>query len=746
MRKTLLLLVALLSAPAYGQSVGNLRASNNLSDVASPSSSLSNLVSGTGIFQFALSQSGLGTPTGTMSGYVAGDTVTLSCTGVTFSISPIIGITHATGGAADGATVSNPGATSGNIPSGPLACSQASTTGSGTGFQITADKAVIAAYLYPAGLSTGGTATNGNFFLNSSPLEQGALWPAGSENSYLGVKSGFGLGGISTQNLAVGHNACGNGGSGAVSGLNVCVGADAGRNFQAAAGSTTLVGAGAGRNIANGWDTFVGAGSGGSEGADTPGSLTGYNDTAVGYSSGPDITSGSGNLFAGAKSGTGITTGGSNIILEATAGGDNCGNGNESNVVAVCAGAGRVLTITGTGTPSTSVAKFSGALVASSLTGNVLQNNGVPQSPYTGTLLWGTGADGNVTISSGTTTLSRDLHVATLTINGTGAINTQAYRIFSQGVCDLSAAQTGAIYIVANAGTAASGATAGTGGGISSYGGTAMRAANGGSNGAAGSTGVGGASANIGSAASSGGYGGVGGTGGASTNAGGAGGTSTNPNQTAWRNTPQINLQSGGNSNGTAGQTFASNGGSGGGAGGGDGTNLSGAGGGGGGSPGGIQLNCRTIARGTNTNTAIIQSKGAVGGAGGNASATGNSAGGAAGGGGGGGDVYIVTEQVTGSPIANAIDVSGGAGGAGGTGTGTGKGGQGGQGGQHGHVEVLVLTQTGSTTGIASGSSVSSAVFNATTFGSAASATTPSTPSTTAGGAGTAGLTMQVGL
>ena len=371
MRKTLLLLVALLSAPAYGQSVGNLRASNNLSDVASPSSSLSNLVSGTGIFQFALSQSGLGTPTGTMSGYVAGDTVTLSCTGVTFSISPIIGITHATGGAADGATVSNPGATSGNIPSGPLACSQASTTGSGTGFQITADKAVIAAYLYPAGLSTGGTATNGNFFLNSSPLEQGALWPAGSENSYLGVKSGFGLGGISTQNLAVGHNACGNGGSGAVSGLNVCVGADAGRNFQAAAGSTTLVGAGAGRNIANGWDTFVGAGSGGSEGANTPGSLTGYNDTAVGYSSGPDITSGSGNLFAGAKSGTGITTGGSNIILEATAGGDNCGNGNESNVVAVCAGAGRVLTITGTGTPSTSVATFPGALVASSLAGNL---------------------------------------------------------------------------------------------------------------------------------------------------------------------------------------------------------------------------------------------------------------------------------------------------------------------------------------------------------------------------------------
>jgi len=376
----------------------------------------------------------------------------------------------------------------------------------------------------------------------------------------------------------------------------------------------------------------------------------------------------------------------------------------------------------------------------------VLQNNGVSQSPYTGTPLWGTGADGIVVISSGTTTLSRDLHAAALTINGTGAINTQAYRIFSQGVCDLSAAQTGAIYIVANAGGAASGATAGTGGGINSYGGTAMRAANGGSNGAAGSTGVGGASANIGSAASSGGYGGVGGTGGASTNAGGAGGTSTNPNQTAWRNTPQINLQSGGNSNGTAGQTFASNGGSGGGAGGGDGTNLSGAGGGGGGSPGGIQLNCRTIARGTNTNTAIIQSKGAVGGAGGNASATGNSAGGAAGGGGGGGDIYVVTESLTGSPIANAIDVSGGAGGAGGTGTGTGKGGQGGQGGQHGHVEVLVLTQTGSTTGIASGSSVSSAGFNATTFGSAASATTPSTPSTTAGGAGTAGLTMQVGL
>jgi len=413
-----------------------------------------------------------------------------------------------------------------------------------------------------------------------------------------------------------------------------------------------------------------------------------------------------------------------------------------SNVVTAPTFVSSNATITGGTVDGTPV----GSTIASTGKFTTLTNGGVAQSPYVGTPLFGTGADGAYSCSSGTFTMTRDMHWSSATISGTCAINTSSFRIFVNGLLDESAAQSGAIYNLANACTAASGATPGNGGGINSYNATALRAANAGSNGASGTTGTGGASANIPTANINGGYGGVGGAGGASTNAGGAGGTNSNPNSVGWRNTPQVNLQSGGNNNNAAGGSYASNPGSGGGAGGGDGTNLSGAGGGGGGSPGGIQIYARTIARGTNSNAAIIQAKGAAGCAGGNASATGNSGGGGGGAGGGGGDVYIVTESLTGSTIANAIDVSGGTGGTGGNGTGTGKGGVGGQGGQAGHVEVLVLGQTGTTVNIATGGTVSGSGFNATFFGSHGSASTPATPSTTAGGSGTAGLTMQVGL
>ena len=59
--------------------------------------------------------------------------------------------------------------------------------------------------------------------------------------------------------------------------------------------------------------------------------------------------------------------------------------------------------------------------------------------------LFGSGADGNVVILSGTTTITRDMQYGNLTISGSGALVTNGYRVFVSGVLDLSQAGAGAI-------------------------------------------------------------------------------------------------------------------------------------------------------------------------------------------------------------------------------------------------------------------------------------------------------------
>jgi hypothetical protein len=66
---------------------------------------------------------------------------------------------------------------------------------------------------------------------------------------------------------------------------------------------------------------------------------------------------------------------------------------------------------------------------------------------------FGNGSDGNVTISSGTITMTRDMYYNNLTINGTGQLATNNYRLFISGTLDVSGAGTGAIN---NNGTSAS--------------------------------------------------------------------------------------------------------------------------------------------------------------------------------------------------------------------------------------------------------------------------------------------------
>jgi hypothetical protein len=384
-------------------------------------------------------------------------------------------------------------------------------------------------------------------------------------------------------------------------------------------------------------------------------------------------------------------------------------------------------TFTGTITNSGTLAN-TGSLISNLGTvalGSLLSSSYL--SPYSGSLLFGTGADGSVTITSGTTTLSRDMHYTNLVLSGTGAINPNGHRIFVAGTLDISAAGAGAILVTGGVVSNAVGAAAGSGNGCQFPARDVPLAAPA-LNGVAGGTGVGaaGTSSSAYNFAANGGQGGVGGGGGAGTSSGGSAGALA---MTASYQ-PSFSTPTHGFSlfYGTCNTTFAGFSGSAGGAGGGDGTNAGG--GGGAAAPGGgsICLYARFIQRGTNSNAGIISAKGSNGGNGGNA-AGGNAGGGGGGGGAGGGFVYIVAEAVLGSAITNAIDVSGGLGGAGGTGAGTGKGGTGGSGGCGGNYQIINLAAPSFTVGS----------FNAA--GSAGGTTT-----TTTGGSGGSGATVRGNL
>jgi hypothetical protein len=347
-------------------------------------------------------------------------------------------------------------------------------------------------------------------------------------------------------------------------------------------------------------------------------------------------------------------------------------------------------------------------------------------SPYSAAPLFGTGADGAVTISSGTTTLTRDMHYTNLTMSGSGVLKTAGNRVFVSGTLDLSAAVAGALQMNGNAGTAASGATLGAGGTGSPIIGSTMQGPNGG----AGSTATT-AAGTAGSAAQTiiniqaqAGGGGAGGAGGIGINAAGSGGAPNGGGFAYAYTLPTIFQTFAVYNSGNLYQPVAAGAGGGGGAGGGDVTNAGGGGGGGGGAPASLQIFARFIQRGTNSTVGVIQNKGANGGNGGNSSA-GVTGGGAGGGASGGGFVYIVAESLLGSVITNGIDVSGGTGGTGGNGFSTGKGGNGGNGGNGGGVQVLVLNVP----------SYTASTFNAA--GTAGSTTTTST-----GAAGGAGATV----
>jgi hypothetical protein len=347
-------------------------------------------------------------------------------------------------------------------------------------------------------------------------------------------------------------------------------------------------------------------------------------------------------------------------------------------------------------------------------------------------LLFGTGSDGDITISSGTTTLTRDMHYRNLTINGTGSINNGGFRIYVSGTLDLTAAPAGAITNNSPNGNAASGSV----GGVTptAYLGLSLprllqSAATGGTgNLTTGSNGVL-TPPNVPFAATLG-LAGVGGAGGTGTSAG-ASGVAAQPINVAnvvFNSPIPVFVQLYGGATALTSFVVPSLVGGGGGQGGGDGTVS----GGGGGSPsyggGMVAIWARNINRGAGTAVGAIQAKSGNGGNGGTP-AVGNAGGGGGGGAGTGGTVFICCQALLGASAANAIDVSGGTGGTGGNGFGTARGGQGGRGGGSGSAFKIILngpTYIGTTP--------------ATNGGLASAA------STTAGTTGGTGAALQVAL
>lgn len=294
----------------------------------------------------------------------------------------------------------------------------------------------------------------------------------------------------------------------------------------------------------------------------------------------------------------------------------------------------------------------------------------------------GDGSDGNVTISSGTTTLVRDMYYNNLTMSGTGILNTSGFKIFIKGILDLTAAQAGAIQWNGNNGSNASGATGGAapsaqnGGTVGSIGtggsGTTATTANGGN-------GTAGLINNSNSTVS--GAGGGGGTGTSGT--GGGGGAARTSAFALPFERFEANLLLG------AVLLSGGTGGSGGGAGAGDGSNNGGGSGSGGSGGGIVAIYANIIVKSSNTPAGVIQANGGNGGNGGNTSA-GVTGGGGGGGGGSGGWVYIAYNKLYGPSISRAVWANGGTGGNGGTSTGAGSsGGSGGNAGSGGRINIV---------------------------------------------------------
>jgi hypothetical protein len=346
--------------------------------------------------------------------------------------------------------------------------------------------------------------------------------------------------------------------------------------------------------------------------------------------------------------------------------------------------------------------------------------------------MWfGDGSDGNVTISSGTTTMTRDMYYNNLTISGTGSLNSGQFRIFVAGTLDISAAPANAIVSTTpNNGANASGSTGGAAGAAIAVGNRTIGPGLAGSAGANGVTTGGASSAVINLLTFMGGQPGGGGNSEKGGNAGGNTGGTQAANVLGSLNDPRYATPFPYSIMGA--NYGSSNGGAGGASGAGDGTNAGGGGGGGGCGAIGIFISANTINRSSSTGTNAINSPAGNGGNGAQSPGGTNRSGGMGGCGGGGSLIYIIYKTLSGTTKTGLITANGGNGGNGGAGLGVATGGYGGAAGKAG---VIILVQLGGTVSVATGSRTVSPVALA---GGANTLVT--------GGTGTTGETLSVTL
>jgi hypothetical protein len=320
------------------------------------------------------------------SGYSAGEVVTLACTAngatITWVSPPLVGIWQLSGGVVTNPqTLSYSGITSGPVASGTVSCTQASTTnGSGSGITLTAQ-------LAPYGLPLVGSLGNQNGTLIINNPEGTATPFAGSEGTLIGDKAGAGdWSGNAYQITAIGHNACGSGGSGASSPQVVCIGTDSARNIEGVDDGDTWTGTGSGRNQAGatGFNSGFGFNVAGYNQTNSPGRFIGSWDNLFGALSGTNLTSGSANILIGPE--FELTTGSNNIIIDAkstTLGSpsSDCDTPSSSTngFIGIGVGGGCWLQVTGAGTPSTSVTTIAGSLAVND--GATISASGVYASP-----------------------------------------------------------------------------------------------------------------------------------------------------------------------------------------------------------------------------------------------------------------------------------------------------------------------------------------------------------------------------
>jgi hypothetical protein len=298
---------------------------------------------------------------------------------------------------------------------------------------------------------------------------------------------------------------------------------------------------------------------------------------------------------------------------------------------------------------------------------------------------FGDGSDGNYTQSSGVLTITRDMFYNNLTINGTGQINSNNFKIFVKGTLDLTAAGVGALNNNGDAGSnGTNGASGGAGGTPSSVDTSGTLGATNPGNGGNGSANNG--SAGTGSAALTGNGGGQNGssTGGIGlTGTAGAAGASSSPTVLLVQRYETnflrgISLIGGGGSAG------------GGGGGGGDGTFVGGGGGSGGMGGGALIIYANNIVKSSLTPVSCIQAIGGNGGNGGNGDPAGGTGGGGGAGSGSGGWIALYYNNQFGPTISGMLDVSSGRAGNGGIGY---NGGVSAKGGNAGNAGVISIYQ-----------------------------------------------------